>query len=91
MAEMDLVLAVDSLTLHLAGTTSTKTFSVFGPSAAEYQPEGERHQTYQGKCPYGRLFEKRCPVLRTCSTGACTRGIEGKQLFLNFCASTGTS
>lgn len=81
----DLVIAVDSLPLHLAGTTSTPTFSVFGASSAlKYKPLGENHYAFQGTCPYGRSFEKRCPILRSCPTGACIRNLKASQLFEAF-------
>lgn len=81
MNRCDVVIAMDSLPLHLAGTTSTRTFSVFGPSLArKYQPLGDQHIAYQGNCPYGRAFEKRCPILRTCPTGACMKNIPVKEL-----------
>lgn len=82
MAKMDRVIAMDSLPLHLAGTTSVPTFSVFGASlAAKYKPEGVQHLSLQGTCPYGRTFMKRCPILRTCPTGSCIRNLSGKELF----------
>lgn len=82
MASVDLVISVDSLPLHLAGTTKTPTFSVFGPSSLnKYQPQGQQHSGVQGNCPYGRTFEKRCPVLRTCPTGSCIRGLDFNVLF----------
>lgn len=85
MGRMDLVIAMDSLPLHLAGTTSTPTFSVFGPSsAAKYGPEGLQHHAMQGTCPYGRTFDKRCSVLRTCPTGQCIRGLSGDDVFASF-------
>ncbi len=85
MHNVDLVLAMDSLPLHLAGTTSTPTFSFFGPSmATKYAPEGHRHEHFQGACPYGKTFEKRCPILRTCSTGACLRTQPTDKLFAAF-------
>lgn len=85
MEKMDLVVAMDSLPLHLAGMTGTKTFGIFGASSgAKYKPEGERHQVYQGYCPYKRTFEKRCPILRTCPTGPCIRSISGSHLFKVF-------
>jgi heptosyltransferase I len=81
MGHVDLVVAMDSLPLHLAATTNTPTFSVFGASSSiKYKPEGERHLTFQGACPYGRTFVKRCPILRTCPTGACIKDIKGKML-----------
>lgn len=77
MSRVHCVFAMDSLPLHLAGTTSTPTASLFGPSSAKkYLPIGERHKVIQGPCPYGRHFEKRCPVLRTCPTGACIKNLE---------------
>lgn len=82
MGRVDQVIAMDSLPLHLAGTTTTPTFSVFGPSLAKkYGPEGSSHRSFQGKCPYGRTFDKRCPILRTCPTGSCIRGLSGQQVF----------
>lgn len=82
MAEMQLVVAMDSLPLHLAATTPVPTCSVFGASlAARYAPTGPQHFAYQGSCPYKRTFPTRCPILRTCKTGACIRSISGQQLF----------
>lgn len=88
MSQMDLVIAMDSLPLHLAGTTKTPTFSIFGPSlATKYQPIGKQHISFQASCPYGKTFEKRCPVLRTCPTGACMHELNAQQLFERFCQS----
>lgn len=85
MEGVDLVMAMDSLPLHLAGTTNTPTYSVFGPSlAAKYKPVGVQHQAFQGACPYGKLFEKRCPILRTCATGSCMKDLRGEALFDDF-------
>lgn len=85
MGKMDLVIAMDSLPLHLAGTAGTRSFGIFGPSSAvKYGPEGPQHHTLQGGCPYGRTFEKRCPILRTCATGQCIRGLTGQQVFQVF-------
>lgn len=76
MAKAQLLIAMDSLPLHLCATTLTPTISFFGPSSAlKYAPQGAHHQTYQGECPYGETFEKRCPKLRTCPTGACIQKI----------------
>jgi heptosyltransferase-1 len=81
----DLVIAMDSLPLHLAGTTKTPSFSVFGASSAlKYKPLGEKHFAYQGSCPYGRTFVKRCPILRTCPTGACIRDLAAVEIFEAF-------
>lgn len=85
MANMDLIVAMDSLPLHLAGTTSTPTYSIFGASSArKYKPFGHMQEAYQGSCPYGRHFEKRCPILRTCPTGACVKQIDAARLFEHF-------
>ncbi len=85
MQSCKLVIAMDSLPLHLCGTTSTPSFSVFGPSSAnKYQPPGKQHRAFQGTCPYGRTFTKRCPILRTCPTGACIRSLSADDLFSHF-------
>ncbi len=85
MWEMDGVIAVDSAALHLCGTTGTPSFSVFGPSlASSYKPLEERHLAVQGACPYGKTFSNRCPILRTCSTGACIRGLSAEELFASY-------
>ncbi len=85
MNEMDLVIAVDSSALHLCGTTSTPSFSVFGPTVPGiFKPLGSRHHAFWGTCPYQRSFEKTCPLLRTCSTGACMADIDVNELFLYF-------
>lgn len=85
MHRMDLVIAMDSLPLHLAGSAGTPTFAPFGPSlAAKYNPPGQHHGSMQGPCPYGRTFDKRCPILRTCPTGACLRSRQADELFASF-------
>lgn len=85
MASMDLIIAMDSLPLHLAATTNTPTYSVFGASSAnKYKPVGAQHEAYQGLCPFGRNFEKRCPVLRTCPTGNCIKNLSAQVLFDHF-------
>lgn len=91
MASLDLVVAMDSLPLHLASTTSVPTFSVFGPSsAAKYQPFGKQHTSFQGRCPYNRTFSRRCPILRSCKTGACIRSLNGKEVSEEFLKSLET-
>jgi len=81
MKQVKLVVAMDSLPLHLAALAGTPTFSFFGPSnAKKYAPVGEQHTHYQGSCPYGKQFKKRCPVLRTCKTGACMKKISIKNI-----------
>lgn len=85
MKKMQLVIAMDSFPLHLAGTTNTPTYSMFGPSVSyKYKPLGSEHFSYQGNCPYNYSFEKRCPVLRTCSTGACLKDAAATDLFVPF-------
>jgi heptosyltransferase I len=85
MWEVNGMIAVDSAALHLCGTTQTPSFSVFGPSwASFYKPIEERHVSVQGTCPYGRTFTSRCPILRTCVTGACIRQLKIEDLFTSF-------
>lgn len=85
MSKTQLVIAMDSLPLHLGGTTSTPTYSIFGASSAhKYKPLGNVHHAFQGSCPYGKNFEKRCPILRTCSTGDCIKQIDTTALFNHF-------
>ena len=81
MRHMDLVITVDSAALALCGTTSTPSFSFFGPTqAAVYKPIGMQHRHYQGICPYQENFIARCPRLRTCSTGACLKNATAEEL-----------
>jgi heptosyltransferase I len=85
MNDMDLVIAMDSLPLHLAGTTSTPTYSIFGASLEKkYKPLGSQHYAFQGTCPYKKRFDKRCPILRSCSTGLCIKAISGYAMFEHF-------
>ena len=85
MGKMDLVIAMDSLPLHLAGETNTPTFSIFGPSSSKkYQPLGVSHHSFQGKCPYAQVFEKRCSKLRSCKSGACVKNATVNELFESF-------
>lgn len=81
MAKMDGVIALDSGALHLAATTATPSFGLFGPSLARcYQPSTKGRGSFQGKCPYGERFNQRCKKLRSCSTGACVKQIKAKSL-----------
>ncbi len=85
MHEVTAVLSMDSATLHLCGTTSTPSFSLFGPSSAlVYNPIGEQHMALQGCCPYGKTFVKRCPLLRSCKTGACIKDLTAQAIFIEF-------
>jgi len=79
MARCRKVLAMDSVALHLCGTTSTPSVSFFGPSSSQkYAPYGQQHQVIQGTCPYGQTFERRCPKLRTCQSGACIKDLKSR-------------
>lgn len=85
MDTMNLIFALDSSALHLAGTTKTPSFSVFGPTQSSiFKPEGDQHKSIQGACPYHVSFHKRCPFLRTCKTGACIKSISADSLFEAF-------
>lgn len=85
MGMIEGVISMDSAALHLCATTKTPSFSLFGPSsAAAYKPVGQKHYAFQGNCPYEMRFEKRCPHLRTCQTGACLKDISADELFEQF-------
>ena len=45
---------------------------------------GDKHFAYQGKCPYNQKFDKQCPVLRSCRTGACIRYLKSEDIFNSF-------
>ncbi|MGM0440057.1 MAG: glycosyltransferase family 9 protein [Chlamydiota bacterium] len=79
------VISMDSLALHLAGTTSASTFSFFGPSHGDkYAPEGESHRHYQGACPYGEHFVKRCSKLRSCISGSCLKNLDPTEVLKTY-------
>jgi heptosyltransferase-1 len=85
MTKTTAVISVDSSALHLAGLASVPTFSIFGPSNGDiFQPSGDIHESFQGACPYGEKFIKRCDHLRTCKTGRCIKGITAEELFERF-------
>ena len=85
MCRMHSVIAMDSAALHLSGTTDTPSFSVFGPSASSvYKPLGSQHAHIQGACPYNEKFIQRCPILRTCKTGACMKNLQAEELFKQY-------
>ena len=85
MGKVDCVFTMDSASLHLCATTSTPSFSVFGPSSSlVYKPIGEHHRAFQGVCPYSKTFDKRCPILRTCETGACMKELNAHSIFKAF-------
>ncbi len=79
MDRCQLVISMDSLPLHLCGTTTTPTISFFGPSSSQkYAPVGKQHQTFQGDCPFNQVFEKRCPKLRSCQSAACINKLKSR-------------
>jgi heptosyltransferase-1 len=85
MKQMKLVIAMDSFPLHLAGSSKVPTFSLFGPTVSfKFRPLGNSHFSYQGACPYKVRFDKRCPKMRSCTTGACMNEVDPKQLFTAF-------
>lgn len=80
MKEMSLVIAMDSFPLHLAAEAGVPTFSIFGASSSiKFKPLG--HPAFQGECPYGQTFIRRCPKLRTCKTGACIHNLPENALY----------
>ncbi|MEM7175840.1 MAG: lipopolysaccharide heptosyltransferase I [Chlamydiota bacterium] len=87
MEKMDAVIAVDSSALHLAATTTTPSFGIFGPSLAScYQPNRSDRGYFQGSCPYGEQFPQRCRKLRHCPTGACLKEVTAATLAGSFFA-----
>ncbi len=88
MMQMEGVVSVDTSGLHLAALAGVPTLAFFGPSSSQiYNPLGVKHQSIQGKCPYGIHFQRRCPKLRVCSSGACLKSLPVKDLeekFLSF-------
>jgi heptosyltransferase-1 len=76
------VIGVDSALIHLAALEGVKTYTIFGPSnASVYAPNYK--QAYQGKCPEGIDFKKRCPRLRDCSHGNCLKELHLEALLNN--------
>lgn len=85
MMNMNCVISVDSCALHLAALAQVPTFSIYGPSSSHlYKPSGDQHVAYQGSCPYGETFIKRCRLLRTCKTAPCTKKVLADHLFISF-------
>lgn len=85
MQKVDFLIGVDSSLIHLCGTTSTPTFGLFGPTLKNvFQPIGANQGGFQGKCPYQMQFDKQCPKLRSCPTGACLHDISVTILFKKF-------
>lgn len=86
MSKMNLIIAMDSLPLHLAATTKRPCFGFFGPSlATKYLLPESNSGFYQGECPYGLTFEKRCKKLRSCKSGACLKEKNAHELFFALC------
>ncbi len=84
MDKMDLIFTIDTAALHLGGTTSTVTFSVFGPTDSKvFVPLG-KHFSFQGVCPYKVKYVKQCPHLRNCSTSSCIKKIALEKLWSEF-------
>ncbi len=76
-----LVVSADSLPLHLAGTAGVPTYSYFGPSSEQvFRPLGIIHQSIQGACPYGEVFDQRCRHLRTCKDAPCINNLDLSKL-----------
>lgn len=82
--EMDLVIATDSSILSLSQMTHTPSFSFFGPTKGKMFAPLENSGFIQGSCPYNQIFNKQCPKLRTCKSGACIKDLEVNSCFLHF-------
>lgn len=67
MRQAKLVLGVDSGLLYLAALAHCPTISLYGPTyKGYYAPQGKKHSSFQGTCPYDIRFDKRCPYFRKC-------------------------
>lgn len=81
MRKASLVIGVDSGALHLAASALIPTFSLFGPTSQNiYQPKGSLHSSIQGKCPFDRLFERRCSHVKGCKESPCMKMLDPKQV-----------
>jgi heptosyltransferase I len=81
MKQVDRVVSMDSMPLHLAAYAGVPTLSFFGPSLPQaYAPDGDEHFTFRGNCPYNVSFSMRCPKLRSCATGACIKNVTSKDI-----------
>jgi len=79
------VITVDSSGMHLAFLAGVPVFSIFGASSgSRYAPPSDSSSYFQGECPYNLSFAKRCPKLRTCSSGACMKEIDPLDLYTAF-------
>lgn len=75
MHKVKLVVAMDSLPLHLAGTADCRSICFFGPSSSHVYAPLSNPFVVQGRCSLGVCFDKRCPYLRTCSKMYCIKNI----------------
>lgn len=75
VAQLDCVLSMDSLPLHLAASTSKPVFGLFGPSSMRKYHQRE-NSGFQGHCPFSQSFEKRCKFLRTCDKAPCMKEMD---------------
>lgn len=82
--EMDMVIATDSSILSLTDMTDTPSFSFFGPTNSGVFSPLKKTRSVQGICPYKQTFQKQCPKLRTCPTGACLKDLEVEFCFSKF-------
>lgn len=83
MKRASLVIGMDSMPIHLAQAASTPVFGLFGPTKMDVYLSNEtgldsekKSYGYAGTCPYGVEFTRRCPRLRSCTTGACIREVD---------------
>jgi heptosyltransferase-1 len=85
MEKMNLIISMDSCALHLAGSVSIPTYSIFGPTKAKiFKPIGKTCGFYQIECPHNITFDKCCPRLRKCETRSCMDQIDVEDLISNF-------
>lgn len=86
--QVDSFLGVDSFLLHFAAYRGVPTYSIFGASSSsKYAPAGALHHSLQGSCPFGKIFDKRCPLLRSCPTGDCMKKLDPERVYQQLFAS----
>ncbi|MBI5274059.1 MAG: glycosyltransferase family 9 protein [Chlamydiales bacterium] len=74
-------IGVDSSLLHLAFLTQIPTFSIFGPSSSQvYGINSKSNASFQGACPFGQTFHKRCNYLRSCILAPCVKSVSAEHL-----------
>jgi heptosyltransferase-1 len=86
LSQVDLVLSVDSLMMHLAALMDTPSFTFFGPSCEKLRPDGVLHASIQGRCNYRLPLTELyvCPLDRLCSSFGCIKDLNIEEAIVRF-------